>query len=51
MVILALVAAVVVEALHDKVQEHRQAQTDLKELEEEALHELFAQEEALVQGG
>ncbi len=47
--ILALVAAVVVETLHDKAQERNQAQTALKELEEEALHGLFSQEEALVQ--
>ena len=44
-----MVAAVVVETLHDKVQNRNQAQTSLKELEEEALHELYAQEEALVQ--
>lgn len=47
--VLALVAAIVVETLHDKVQNRHQAQTSLKELEEEALHELYAQEEALVQ--
>ncbi|HEV2091931.1 MAG TPA: diguanylate cyclase [Rubrobacter sp.] len=47
MVLLALV--VVVETLHDRSQQRLQAQTALKELEEEALHELFAQEEALVQ--
>ena len=49
MVILALVAAIVVETLHDRGQERQQAQTDLKALEEKALHELYAQEEALVQ--
>ena len=49
MVVLALGAAFVVETLHDRSQERHQAQTALKELEEEALHQLFAQEEALVQ--
>jgi diguanylate cyclase (GGDEF)-like protein/PAS domain S-box-containing protein len=48
--ILALVVAIVVETLHDRVQERHQAQTNLMALEEKALHQLYAQEEALVQG-
>ena len=51
MVVLALVAAVVVETLHDKAKERYQAQTALIELEEEAVHELWLQEEALGRGG
>ena len=50
MVVLALAAAVVVEILHDEAEERYQAQTALIELEEEAVHELWLQEEALADG-